>query len=77
MQFEEYLAILTPAIVSLVGVVAALIKGFKKIRDTVDSIKEDVNIKDLKNEVKTLLDQNYELRDEVKELTEAITKIRK
>ena len=77
MQFEEYLAILTPAIVSLVGVVAALIKGFKKIRDTVDSIKEDVNIKDLKNEVKTLLDQNYELREEVKELTEAITKIRK
>ena len=77
MQFEEYLAILTPALVSLVGVVAALIKGFKKIRDTVDSIKEDVNIKDLKNEVKTLLDQNYELREEVKELTEAITKIRK
>ncbi|MBO7716250.1 MAG: hypothetical protein J6S85_21980 [Methanobrevibacter sp.] len=77
MQFEEYFIMLTPAIVSLVGVVAALIKGFKKIRDTVDSIKEDVNIKDLKNEVKTLLDQNYELRDEVKELTEAITKIRK
>ena len=77
MQFEEYFIMLTPAIVSLVGVVAALIKGFKKIRDTVDSIKEDVNIKDLKNEVKTLLDQNYEVRDEVKELTEAITKIRK
>ena len=77
MQFEEYFIMLTPAIVSLVGVVAALIKGFKKIRDTVDSIKEDVNIKDLKNEVKTLLAQNYELRDEVKELTEAITKIRK
>lgn len=77
MQFEEYFIMLTPAIVSLVGVVAALIKGFKKIRDTVDSIKKDVNIKDLKNEIKTLLDQNYELRDEVKELTEAITKIRK
>ena len=77
MNLEEYFVILTPAIVSIIGIVAAVIKAIKKTRQIVDEIKTDVDIKSLKNEVKVLLDQNYELRDEIKELTEAITKIRK
>ena len=77
MEWTELLAMIAPAAVSLFGVMAAVIKMIHKFQDTCEDIKSDVNIKDLKNEVKVLLEQNYELRDELKELTEAISKVKK
>lgn len=76
MDFEVLLTMITPAIVSLFGIIAAVVKNIKSVKSIAEGIKEDTNIKQLKDEVRTLLDQNYELRNELKELNEAVQVIK-
>lgn len=77
MNITEIITMVTPAAVSLFGIIAAVIKMLKGFRSTVEEIKSDTDIKAVKDEIKVLLDQNYELQNEIKELTEEITKIKK
>ena len=77
MNIEEIITMITPCVVALFGIIATAWKIIQSMRSTVEQIKSDVNVKDLKNQVKIILEQNYELRNEIKELTESISKIRK
>lgn len=77
MNIEEIIIAITPAAVALFGVIASVIKMLKGFKDSVAEIKADTNIKALKDEVKVLLDQNYELRNEIKELTDSISNIKR
>lgn len=75
----QYLPIII-AIISEIGVVAAVISKvanyFKQTKEAVDTLKESTEYTALKNQMRTVLEENAKLKKQMNVLMEKITHIK-
>lgn len=83
MDLFNYIILYAPvifAVFSEIGIVAAIIckvnSYFKKAESAVDELKESAEYKDLKNQMKTVLAENYELKKKINVVLEKMTKVK-
>ena len=72
----EYLAIWAPSLVSIVGIIVAIIPTVQKIADHLKALKEDKTLVELSNKLERLASDNKELVRCNKLLIDQITKIK-
>ena len=79
----QYISLYSPiiiAIISEIGVVASMIAKitsyFKKANAAVDELKQSSEYKDLKNQMKVVLEENYELKIKLNVVLEKITHVK-
>ena len=79
----EYITIYAPvlvAVVSEIGVVATMITKttsyFKKASAAVDELKESTEYKELKNQMKIVIDENIELKKKLNVVMEKLTHVK-
>lgn len=75
-QWLPYVLALGPAIAALAGVVAAVCKLFKAFREFKEDLRNDAEIKAIKNQVQVVIQENYELKAQIKQLINKIDKIK-
>ena len=72
----EYLAIWAPSLVSILGIIVAIIPTVQKITDHLKALKEDKTLVDLSNKLEKLASDNKELVRCNKLLIDQLTKIK-
>ena len=90
MEFEQIAQLLiniAPSLIALLGIILSVLKSIttiqkevKNLKTTVETgvntIKEDVDIKQLRAEVRMVIQENYELKAVIKQLTDTINRIK-
>ena len=90
MEFEQIAQLLiniAPSFIALLGIILSVLKSIstvqkevKNLKTTVETgvntIKEDVDIKQLRTEVRMVIQENYELKAVIKQLTDTIHHIK-
>lgn len=71
----SYATIWTPAIVAVGGILITVVKAIGTVKSHINSMKEDTDFKDLKNEVGVVISENKELVRCNKLLLDELTKI--
>lgn len=72
----EYLAIWAPSLVSIVGIIVAIIPTVQKIADHLKALKEDKTLVELSNKLEKLASDNKELVRCNKLLIDQLTRIK-
>lgn len=72
----EYAAIISPAIAAILGVVALVVCGLARIKGTVNELKQDKEIGELRQELQQAVQQNKDLAATEKILLDKITNIK-
>ena len=72
----EYLAIWAPSLVSIVGIIVAIIPTVQKIADHLKALKEDKTLVELSNKLERLASDNKELVRCNKLLIDQLAKIK-
>ena len=72
----EHLAIWAPSLVSIVGIIVAIIPTVQKIADHLKALKEDKTLVELSNKLERLASDNKELVRCNKLLIDQLTKIK-
>lgn len=72
----EYLAIWAPSLVSIVGIIVAIIPTVQKIADHLKALKEDKTLVELSNKLERLASDNKELIRCNKLLIDQLAKIK-
>lgn len=70
-----YATIWGPAIAAIGGILITVVKAIGTVKSHIDSMKEDTDFKDLKNEVGVVISENKELVRCNKLLLDQLTKI--
>ena len=70
---ETFIMVYSPLVVALIGIVCAfckMIKNIKQIRtdNILSNVEKKVQIQELKNDMKIVLQENYELKKALKEV---------
>lgn len=90
MELIEYIIMCAPALVTIITAICSIIAVLRKViasKDDVNAIKEQAikafeeiknnnEIKELKNLCKSIVDENIELKKALIDVTEALTRIR-
>lgn len=79
----DYITLYAPVIIAVlseIGVVAAMIAKvtsyFKKANAAVNELKESSEYKELKNQMKVVLEENYRLKTKIDTLIETMTHVK-
>lgn len=75
-QWLPYVLALGPAIAALAGVIAAICKLFKAFREFKEDLKNNAEIKELRAMYKQTMEDNAELRKQIRILTNKVDKIK-
>ena len=79
---ETFIMVYSPLVVALIGIVCAfckMIKNIKQIRtdNILSNIEKKVQIEELKNDMKIVLQENYELKKALKEVLSKFDNVRR
>ena len=79
---ETLIMAYSPLVATLVGIVCAfckMIKNIKKIRtdNMLSNVEKNAQIQELKNDMKIVLQENYELKKALKEVLSKIDNVRR
>ena len=79
---ETFIMVYSPLVVALIGIVCAfckMIKNIKQIRtdNILSNVEKKVQIQELKNDMKIVLQENYELKKALKEVLSKIDHVRR
>ena len=79
---ETFIMVYSPLVVALIGIVCAfckMIKNIKQIRtdNILSNIEKKTQIQELKNDMKIVLQENYELKKALKEVLSKIDHVRR
>ena len=79
---ETFIMVYSPLVVALIGIVCAfckMIKNIKQIRtdNMLSNVEKNAQIQELKNDMKIVLQENYELKKALKEVLSKIDHVRR
>ena len=79
---ETFIMVYSPLVVALIGIVCAfckMIKNIKQIRtdNILSNIEKKTQIQELKNDMKIVLQENYELKKALKEVLSKFDNVRR
>ena len=79
---ETLIMAYSPLVATLVGIICAfckMIKNIKQIRtdNSISNAEKDAQIQELKNDMKIVLQENYELKKALKEVLSKIDNVRR
>ena len=79
---ETFIMVYSPLVVALIGIVCAfckMIKNIKQIRtdNMLSNVEKKAQIQELKNDMKIVLQENYELKKALKEVLSKIDHVRR
>ena len=77
-MLEQYIALIVsiPAVAAVIACVTVACTILKKFASLKKSIDEITSVDDLKGKLNTVINENKELRQQVKKLTESITHVK-
>ena len=80
-MIAEWIIAILPSVIAVISAAVMVIKGLKELKETkvavVDMKKIEEYTKTMKSEVTKLMDENYELKKQLRELINKIDKIRR
>lgn len=80
-MITQWIIAILPSVIAVISAAVMVIKGLKELKETkvavVDMKKIEEYTKTMKNEVTKLMDENYELKKQLRELINKIDKIRR
>ena len=74
-QWLPYIIALGPAIAALIGVITGICKLFKFFKELKEDLKNDSDFKAIKKQIQVVIQENYELKAQIKTLINKIDKI--
>ena len=72
----SYASIWVPAIVAVFGVIITVVKCMTEVKNYVDQLKDDKDLRDVKNNTAEIVKENRELMRQNKMLLDNITRIK-
>ena len=81
-SIETLIMVYSPLVVAIIGIVCAfckMIKNIKQIRtdNMLSNVEKNAQIQELKNDMKIVLQENYELKKALKEVLSKIDHVRR
>lgn len=70
------ISIWLPSLVSIIGVVAAIIPAIKKAKDALEEFKQDKTMKALQNELRESINQNTEIKQQYDIIIDELKKVK-
>lgn len=74
-QIVAYVVAILPSVIAVVSMVCMVMKVIKQFADLRKEVKESKEMEEIKNQLQVVVQENYELKQQIKTLVNKIDKI--
>ena len=75
-QIVAYIVAIAPSLITIISVICMVVKIIKQITSLREEVKNSKEMEDIKNQIQIVVQENYELKKQIKTLVNKIDKIK-
>ena len=75
-QVVAYIVAIAPSLITIISVICMVVKIIKQFTSLREEVKNSKEMKEIKNQIQIVIQENYELKEQIKTLVNKIDKIK-
>lgn len=75
-QITTYIISILPSLITIISVICMVVKIIKQFTSLREEVKNSKEMEDIKNQIQIVVQENYELKKQIKTLVNKIDKIK-
>lgn len=75
-QVVAYIVAIAPSLITIISVICMVVKIIKQFTSLREEVKNSKEMEDIKNQIQIVVQENYELKKQIKTLVNKIDKIK-